>query len=92
MPRNVVRKKTEEKRQEVDGFLCIAKRKEEPRIYTEIIAVEGLKKNRKAAVVTATAMMEPEDKQKTEIEIKEKADYQEDHNKWMRELWTQSVM
>ena len=45
----------------MDDFLCIAKRKEEPRIYSEIIAVEGLKKNKKPAAVTATAMMEAED-------------------------------
>ena len=74
-----------------------SKRKEEPRIYSEIIAVEGLKKNGKTAAVTATAMMEAEDQAedqqltKTENEIKGKADYQEDHNKWRRESWTQSV-
>jgi len=37
------------------------KHKEEPCVYSEIIAVEGLKKNRKAAAVTAKAMMEAED-------------------------------
>ena len=40
--------------------MCV-KCTEEPRIYSEIIAVEGLKKSRKTATVTATAMMETED-------------------------------
>jgi len=40
--------------------VCI-KCTEEPRIYSELIAVEGLKKSRKTAAVTATAMMEAED-------------------------------
>jgi len=31
-------------------------------------------------------------KTKTETEIKGKADYQEGHNKWRRESWTQSVI
>jgi len=41
-------------------FVC-SKRKEELCIYSEIIAVEGLKKNRKIAAVAAIAMMEVED-------------------------------
>ena len=43
-PRKVARKKTEERRQEMDGFSVCSKHKKEPCIYSEIIAVEGLKK------------------------------------------------
>ena len=59
------RNKEEDRREEARSgwFFVCSKRKEEPHIYSEIIAVEGLKKNRKAAAVTATAMMEAEDKQ-----------------------------
>jgi len=57
------RRKEEDRGEEArSGWFSVCfKCKEESRIYSEIVAVEGLKKNTKTTAVTATAMMEAED-------------------------------